>query len=191
MTRPLRLLFSRIAGLWQYFSGGNRVSTVFLIGTRTIPNSRVSSTKATKSVATHARKAAGIVVEPRLPASSSRASCPIIVEPQWHPGIVEVTREPSFYWEDKGWQRQGDTYLGHFGTNSRRCPGIIIWDKQGLRDCYISNPPHELWKHPHAPCFCYVGDGKYSVHFSSRPQTVDAAIITVERILKEATRRRS
>ena len=104
---------------------------------------------------------------------------------------MSVEREPSSYWQDKDWQRQGDIYYGYFGSNGRRWQGAITWGRRGFRDCQIFDPPGELWRHPHASCFYYVGDGSYAVHFNNRPRTIDAAIIAIERILSEATGRRS
>lgn len=122
-------------------------------------------------------------------ADSASTAQRTVIYPQTRPQAIMVQRRPGFYWEENDWNRSGQSYIGYFHVNEHRCPGVIVWNKYGLRDCVISNPPGELWQHPHAPCFTYAGDGEYRVHFRNRPKTVDAAILTIERILNEAVRR--
>ncbi len=163
------------------------MSCVTLISTRSLRTNQTIPPNVAQSTMTRSVRAGHIVVEPQSGTVLRRVSQTIAVEPDRRRGsMTEVMREPTSYWEDKDWVRSGDTYAGYFGTNGTRWPGAIIWDRHGLRGCFISNPPHELWKHQHAPCFCYIGDGRYAVHFSKRPQTLDGAIMTVERILSEA-----
>ena len=114
----------------------------------------------------------------------------MVIEPIALAPLLHVTRRPSTYWEDRGWIRDRDRYDGYFGINGRMCPGVISWGSRGLKSCLVSNPPQELWTHPHAGCFAHVGNGTYAVHFKQNPKSVDAAIMTVERIIKESIERR-
>jgi len=135
-----------------------------------------------------------IIVGPIIYTSSGEISGRILVQPKRPTGITDiigVSREPRMYGEDKGWTKSGDTYTGYFGSNSSGWRGEIVCDSAGIpRTCYISDPPRQLWRHPHRCCFSHVGKGKYAVHFNKCPETVDAAIMTVEQVLREATGRR-
>ncbi len=115
-----------------------------------------------------------VICEP----TSTIPAAPILVEPE---KPIAIARKPTSLWEDKGWQRTGDTYTGFFSNNRRRWYGEIKWGRNGLRDCFIFNPPQELSRHEHWCCFSHKGNGKYAVHFSTPPRNVDAAIMNVEK----------
>ncbi|MFC1865143.1 hypothetical protein ACFLYB_00305 [Chloroflexota bacterium] len=113
----------------------------------------------------------------------------IVVKPR-RKNPIPVVRQQTAYWEDKGWSRSRQAYSGYFGSNGYRCPGWIGWSKRGLRYCYIKKPPRGLWNHSHRGCFSHIGEEVYSVHFQEKPETIDATIMSVEKILSEATGRR-
>jgi len=185
----LRFLFARLRALWSRFFVENSTPKVTLTATRT-PRLNLVASARSRAEAPPLYKPDRTGAEPKR-LYSSVTSSNIIVEPQRRGRAARVPRDPTTYWQDKGWTKSGDTYTGFFSINSQRWPGVIKWHKRGLWDCHISNPPGGLWEHPHAQCFSYIGKGKYSVHFARQPKTVDAAIITVERILNEATGRRT
>jgi len=176
-------LRSIFAHLRAWLSGGENVPKVTITGTRTPRLIRVAPARDRAGVSPVTKASRKVVKLRRSP--SANTSSKILVEPQRRARAARVPRDPTTYWQDKGWTKSGDIYTGFFGSNGQRWPGVIKWHKRGLRDCHITNPPGGLWEHPHAPCFSHVGKGKYSVHFARRPQTVDAAIITVEQILNQ------
>jgi len=184
----LRFLFAQIKAWWDHLDEEDSVSKVTLTATRT-PRTRVASARDRAEVPP-INKPDCTDTKPKRSRSSATSS-KIVIEPQRRGRIARVPRDPTTYWQDKGWTKSGYIYTGFFGSNGQRWPGVIKWHKRGLRDCHITSPPSGLWEHPHAPCFSHIGKGRYSVHFNRQPQTVDAAIITVERILNEATGRRT
>jgi hypothetical protein len=124
-----------------------------------------------------------------LPETSVGNTQRTVIQPQRHTQAILVQRQPSYYWQDSDWSRSGQSYCGYFSAKGRKYPGVIDWDKHGLKYCLVSNPPGELWNHPHGSCFTYAGDGKYQVHFKRRPENVDGVILAVEKILQESLRR--
>jgi len=181
-------LRSMFAHLRAWLFEGENTPKAIITGTRALRLTRVASARS--------RAGAPPDIKPgrkTIEAESTRSSVTsskTIVAPQTRRRTARVRRDPTTYWQDKGWIKSRDTYNGFFSVNGQRWPGVIKWHKLGLRDCHISNPPAGLWEHLHASCFSHIGKGKYSVHFTRQPQTVDAAIVTVERILAEATGRR-
>jgi len=117
----------------------------------------------------------------------SKAERPIPVEPGGRRSVVEISRAKTL-WEDRGWSRSGNTYVGSFVADGWKSPGEIIWSRNELAGCFISNPPPGLWRHAHRVCFSPVGDARYAVHFKLVPENVDSTITTVEQILREAKR---
>jgi hypothetical protein len=109
-----------------------------------------------------------------------------VVGPQRRGRVVHVRREPTCYWQDRGWRRQRDIYSGYFAFNGRHWPGQIAWRPDGLRGCLIASPPTEVLQGGHGSCFTPKGEGVYAVHFSRRPETVDAAILEVEKVVRQA-----
>ena len=157
-----------------------------LVETRSIGAEQDLFLNNTQTITAAQNKQPPLVVEPQATRTPLRVSHTVVVKPEFRRSKTEVFREPGSYWEDKGWLRSGDTYVGYFGTNGRRFPGVITWHGNGLDKCFIRNPPQELWGHEHASCFCYMGDDTYAVHFSRCPQNVDGTIMSVERVLEEA-----
>lgn len=185
MIRPLRLLFSWIVEVYQRLHRRERVHNVLLLGTRPLRTKIRASAGTTE--AGSSLQSGRIVVKPQSTEIEPSNPHTMVVVSNRHTDTKEVRREASTYWEDKGWVKSGETFSGHYGTNGKRWSGAIAWNRHGFKCCLILDPPRELWKHPHARCFYYVGNRWYAVHFSTRPRTPDAAIIAVERILDEAT----
>jgi len=185
----LRPALDKFVMWWSRIFRRREVPNVTIIRTRPVESHRITPPQK-KSGAVLQRQRDQIVVEPQLLSVPSKSLQRIVVEPTMRTDTVPVMRQPASYWEDKGWTKNRQTYTGYFGSNGYRCPGRIQWGQRGLRNCYIYSPPQELWRHPHHRCFCYLGDGKYGVHFQRTPLTVDAAIMTVEQVLNEAVGRR-
>ncbi len=96
-------------------------------------------------------------------------------------------RDDLKYWQEQRWRLDGDVLSGYYRTYRGSYEGAIKLFQSGLHKYFIINPPRELAKHPHAPCFIYQGqDGLYWVHFNLRPKNVDAGIIVIETILRES-----
>jgi hypothetical protein len=51
---------------------------------------------------------------------------------------------------------------------------------------YICNPPENLKRHSHWPCFSGQGNGWYSVHFRRMPKDLDSGVMEIERIICES-----
>ncbi|MBI1973975.1 hypothetical protein HYS54_04130 [Candidatus Micrarchaeota archaeon] len=91
----------------------------------------------------------------------------------------------SCYWEEKGWRRINNTFVGIFQSGKIECAGEIV-ERAGQVETYIYDPPPEIRRHQWAPCLFYVGIGKFRVNIiSNSPRTVDAAILGVEAVLAE------
>lgn len=116
---------------------------------------------------------------------TTRGSNSVTKKPVLIRRYIEVLRTPGSLWEDKGWQKNGNTCTGFYSCDGRRWYGEIVWGLSGLTNCTIYDPPSELSKHKHSACFAHRGNGKWSVHFSTPPQSIDSTIMTVEKILNE------
>ena len=92
------------------------------------------------------------------------------------------------YWQEQHWRLDLPRMLmqGYYRTFYGSFKGEIVLSKNGDHQYFVFDPPHELQRHTHWPCFVYRGNGKYWVHFSVRAENVDAGIITIEKILREA-----
>lgn len=103
--------------------------------------------------------------------------------------IVERNLSPLY--QEKGWRREGHTYLGYYQVNGRRWSGEIREYHRGFYEAFINLPSfadvQALKRHPHGPCFNRSdGDGRFKVHFQRMPRDVDHIIVNVETILSEA-----
>lgn len=103
-----------------------------------------------------------------------------------------VRPRPAPLWAEKGWQKEGNTYHGHFRANGRSWRGRIEVPYPGGYTVYIWDPPIpelEAINHPHRPCFMdKAREGsseRYRVHFRSTPSSLDHAIANIEQILQE------
>lgn len=105
---------------------------------------------------------------------------------------LNVHRRSDPLWTERGWRKQGNAYVGHWMVAGRRWRGRIDIPYPGGFQALIWDPPlRELLFHRHRPCFQSSGvRGRYRVHFSSMPSSVDHAIANIEQILREAVRSR-
>ena len=93
---------------------------------------------------------------------------------------IRLTR-PHAYWRERGWTRQGDTYIGPYKVNGRSFAGIARQKTTGTGfDFWIIDPPVDVQKNP---CFRLRDNGWWWVHWlgSKPPKKVGAGIVGVER----------
>ena len=92
------------------------------------------------------------------------------------------------YWEENGWILDSDDreLHGYYRTMRQSFRGRVDLDGTGDHRYFITDPPSGLKHHPHGACFMYQGDGWHWVHFNVKPLNVDAGIVSIETILREA-----
>lgn len=116
-----------------------------------------------------------------LEAYPSPSASPIAVPPEEYPS--------HSYWQEQGWRlnRPGRILHGYYRTFRGSFRGVIELsdDPEGYK-FFILNPPAQLHNHPHAICFCHQGYGKYLAHFTTPHKNIDAGIIKIEQVLREA-----
>ena len=106
------------------------------------------------------------------------------------PGIRHRrSRVGQKYWEEQGWKLRGQVLEGYYRTHYGSFKGRIELFRSGEHLFYIDNPPSQLQSHPHWVCFTHRGGRRYWIHFSLKPENVDAGIITIEKILCQAIER--
>lgn len=105
---------------------------------------------------------------------------------QSHPSNDVVKRNIAPLWQERNWNKQGNTYKGFFRTKYGSYKGEIIVRYQGLIQFYIFNPPKCLAQHSHFACFIPKEGKKYEIHFSTKARTLDEGIMSIEKIITEA-----
>jgi hypothetical protein len=100
--------------------------------------------------------------------------------------IVSVTRREMAYWQEHGWQHQGNIYSGSYQTPYGSFQGWIEEGRSGHIDFYLYNPSREIQSHSHWVCFQHHGKDWYLVHMSKIPRDVSSGIITIERLITES-----
>jgi hypothetical protein len=112
----------------------------------------------------------------------------LLGEPSGSPGNCRRTGsyKATNYWEEQRWQLNGMNLNGYYRTYYGSYKGTIDLFESGDHQFYIHNPPQQLRRHSHWPCFMFRGNGLYWVHFRIKPKNVDAGIITIERIIRES-----
>ena len=101
---------------------------------------------------------------------------------------VRLTPQP--YWQEMGWQRNEDGYIGHFRTFGRTFPGRIVRAYGDTWDFFvhIPEPWPELRAHHKWGCYQLQGeDGWRKLHWNTRPTSIDAGIQDIENVLAQAT----
>jgi len=106
---------------------------------------------------------------------------------------IAIKRSAKTYLSEQGWRltyERGEQQLEGW----YRCRyGSYFGKIQNLASTkpsfFIKDPPHELFGHRHGNCFTHrphVGNGWYSVHFSTLPQDLDSGVLHIERTLNES-----
>jgi len=88
----------------------------------------------------------------------------------------------------RGWRRiNSKRYEGYYRTRHKAVRGeVTIKGKDYF--AYIWDPPAQLRKHPHWPCFDDDKKPKYSIHIIKQPAVgdIDSVIVYVERLIAES-----
>lgn len=107
---------------------------------------------------------------------------------------VEPPRRPA--WDERGWRRRvlngATAYEGEYRVrrpdgSQLSFPGQIQMSGR-VPATYIADPPPELRRHRHGPCFQLAKAPWFRVHWHRAPRNVDDALLYVERVLDEAVR---
>ena len=99
---------------------------------------------------------------------------------------ILVNREPSSYWRERGWQKEGGTYRGIFQTRFGKWPGYATISPSGRVEIFIQRPPPALKQHPHWACFRQLKGGWFFVHPISEIPDLSAAILSIEKTINQA-----
>lgn len=115
-----------------------------------------------------------------------------------NPAVI-VAPPPRSVWDERGWgvrrDPAGRVYEGRYrvkcgrsGTAQRRefSGWILEPPPPGVIAAYVANPPAELRKHPKGACFQLAQPPWFRVHWTRPAQTVDDAVLYIERVLAEA-----
>ena len=101
---------------------------------------------------------------------------------------IRVKRTQKPYWKQRGWKKSGNKYQGYYRTMIKSFKGKAEVSPSGQTKLYIKNPPEELKKHEHWPCFMKENRGSwYFIHNNDNGNfDLSSGILQVEQILKEA-----
>ena len=109
-----------------------------------------------------------------------------LVDPSSTRTRTVVQRAMTPYWKERGWRQLKSDYLGNFQTKFGSWQGYIYVSPSGRIEVYIENPPSELEKHPHWPCFRARENGWFFIHATTPVRDVSAGILSTEKTLTEA-----
>jgi len=102
---------------------------------------------------------------------------------------VSVDRRVIPYWQERHWQRDGDTYQGSYQTPYGAFQGWIEQERSGHINFFLFGPSQEIRNHSHWSCFQHRGDDWYLIHMGRQPKDVSSGILTIERLVTEAYER--
>ena len=108
-----------------------------------------------------------------------------------HAQTEVVRRREIPYWQERGWVRSGNVYLGNYQTRYGAFAGLIE-DRYGDNlNFYMFDPPQEVRAGSHWACFQPRGRKGFLVHMARRPADVGSGIMTIERLITESFRQPS
>jgi hypothetical protein len=105
-----------------------------------------------------------------------------------------ITPPPRFAWDEKRWRRVQDNqaahYVGAYRVWNQHTQAWCDFDGRLVEEAsrikaYVADPPPEIKGHPKGPCFQLVRVPWFRVHWRRNPNTVDEALLYVERLLDE------
>jgi hypothetical protein len=99
---------------------------------------------------------------------------------------TKVDRRERPYWEERGWQQQGNTYSGNYQTRYGAFQGWIEQERSGHINFYLHNPSAAIRSHSHWTCFQHRNNDWFLIHMGREPKDVSSGIMTIERLIKEA-----
>jgi hypothetical protein len=100
--------------------------------------------------------------------------------------VVPVQRRELPYWQERGWQRNGNTYTGTYQTRYAAFWGEITQHSASDIEFYLHQPSQEIQRCGHWACFQHRGNDWYLVHMGRRPKDVSSGILAIERLITEA-----
>lgn len=103
-----------------------------------------------------------------------------------HSDTATVARRKLPYWQERGWQREGELYRGTYQTDYGAWVGNIVPRSANHYEVFILHPPQALQGHKHWTCFQPRNNGWYNVHLHRHPSDASSAIMAVEQVLREA-----
>ena len=99
---------------------------------------------------------------------------------------IRVERQQIPYWQERGWDRKGNTYNGSYQTRYGAFWGEIRQHLGDDIDFYLYQPSDEIRRCGHWACFQHRGNDWYLVHMGRRPKDVSSGVMTIERLITEA-----
>jgi len=119
---------------------------------------------------------------------ASDGCCPRTSKPKVVNGrgrvLVEVDRRPL--WQLRGWRVEGHSLIGAYRTPRGSFVGEIRLTDRNRPEYFILNPPAQLLRSSHGPCFRARGEGRYWIHFYQSSSEIDAGIVGVEKLIVAA-----
>jgi hypothetical protein len=103
-----------------------------------------------------------------------------------HAPSVSVERRQIPYWQERGWNRKGNTYTGSYQTRYGAFCGEIVEHRGNDIEFFLYQPSDQIQRHDHWVCFQDRGNEWYLVHMARRPKDVSSGILTIERLIAEA-----
>lgn len=96
-----------------------------------------------------------------------------------------IPKPTRYYWQERGWKRDGHVLTGEYRTDYGNVLGTISFEPTVGFRFYVHNPPKELRIHPYWPDFTLVGGDLYLLHFATDPKDIDSGIVAIEKLLNE------
>lgn len=103
-----------------------------------------------------------------------------------HGPAIPVERREVPYWQERGWTRNGNRYVGAYQTQYGAFRGEIIEHRRSDIDFFLYQPSDAIRQHSHWACFQERQNGWFLIHMGRRPKDVSSGILTIERLVAEA-----
>jgi hypothetical protein len=103
-----------------------------------------------------------------------------------HGPTIAVQRRQISYWQERGWNRSGNTYTGNYQTRYGAFSGQIVQRSTNDIEFFLYQPSNAIQNCGHWACFQHQGNDWYSVHMAKRPRDIGSGILAIERLITEA-----
>ena len=103
--------------------------------------------------------------------------------------VVPIERRQIPYWQERGWQRNGNRYAGSYQTPFGAFEGLIDQERSGHLSFFLYSPSELIRRHSHWTCFQDRSNDWYLIHMAKEPQDISSGIITIEKLITEAYRK--
>ena len=97
-----------------------------------------------------------------------------------------IRRQQIPYWEERGWTRQGNVYIGTYQTPYGAFCGEVHVRGSRMFEFFLYEPSKEIRSHSHWVCFQIRANGWYLVHMGKAPHDVSSGILRIERLITES-----